>query len=266
MKTKTSMREKALTKTKDLNRTRRLVLRVLSVLFWIGLWQAVSMRGTLGIFISSPWQTICRFAGLCMTPLFWKALLYTTGRILTGFFLAAAIGTLLGILTAGSEWLDIFVMPVMRLIRTVPVVSFVILALILVSSKYLTQLISFLMALPVVYMNIRSGICQMDPSLQEMAKSFRVSFRRKLWFLYIPQVMPFFETGTALAFGFAWKSGIAAEVIGIPTGSVGEKLQQAKVYLNTPDLFAWTLAVVLVSVLLEKVWRWLLHMFRRAVR
>ena len=253
------MTKKVFTKTKDSDRTRRLVLRVLSVIFWIGLWQAVSMQGMLGIFIASPWQTVCRFAELCLTSSFWKALIYTTGRILTGFFLAVAAGTILGALTAGLEWLDIFLMPVMRLIRTVPVVSFVILALILVSSKYLTQLISFLMALPVVYMNVKSGIGQMDASLEEMARTFRVPLRRKIWFLYLPQVMPSFETGTALAFGFAWKSGIAAEVIGIPTGSVGERLQQAKVYLNTPDLFAWTLAVVLVSVLLEKVWRSLLH-------
>ncbi len=240
---------------------RRLVLQFAAAVFWIGLWQVVSMRGTLGIFIASPWQTVQRFFELCLTLPFWKALLYTTGRILTGFFLAVTAGTVLSALTAGFYWLDIFLMPVMRLIRTVPVVSFVILALIMVSSRYLTQLISFLMALPVVYMNVKNGISQMDPGLKEMAGVFRVTLWRKIWFMYVPQVMSAFETGTALALGFAWKSGLAAEVIGIPSGSVGERLQQAKVYLNTPDLFAWTLAVVFVSVLLEKGWRWLLHCF-----
>ena len=238
--------------------TRSILLRVLSILFWLLVWQLISMQRTMGIFLASPLETVRTFFRLSLTGAFWRSMLFTTGRITTGFLLAVCVGSLLAALTERVSWLDILLMPVMRLIRTVPVVSFIILALILVSSRYLTQLISFLMAMPIVYMNVRTGIGGMDRQLSEMAALFRVSLWRRLRYLYLPQVMPAFETGTVLSLGFAWKSGIAAEVIGIPTGSVGERLQQAKVFLDTPDLFAWTLAVVLASILLEKVWRLLI--------
>ena len=141
----------------------------MAVLFWIAIWHILSMQKILGIFLASPWQTVCRFAELCGTLAFWRSLLYTSGRILAGFLLAAAVGTLLASLTGKSPLLDVFLMPVMRLVRTVPVVSFIILALILVSSKYLTQLIAFIMALPIIYMNVRTGIATTDRKLTEMA-------------------------------------------------------------------------------------------------
>ena len=46
---------------------------------------------------------------------------------------------------------------------------------------------------------------------------------------------------------------MAAEVIGLPKGSIGERLYQAKIYLDTPDLFAWTAVIILVSLVFERV-------------
>ena len=87
----------------------------------------------------------------------------------------------------------------------------------------------------------------------EMAQVFRLSPARRVRYLYLPQVMPYFRSGCTVALGLCWKAGIAAEVIGIPKGSIGEHLQQAKVYLDIPDLFAWTLVIVLASLAFEKL-------------
>ncbi|MBO7709081.1 MAG: ABC transporter permease subunit [Lachnospiraceae bacterium] len=241
---------------------KKLIIQILAVLFWIAIWQLLSMQRVLGIFLASPLDTAVRFFRLCGEGLFWRSILYTSVRILTGFLAAVAIGSVLAVLAGIFAWADDLIQPPMRLVRAVPVVSFIILALILVSSRYLTQLISFIMALPIIYMNVKTGIEQRDPALTEMARLFRVPLLRRFRFLYLHQVMPLFETGTSLALGFAWKSGIAAEVIGMPKGSIGERLQQAKVYLNTPDLFAWTLAVVLMSIVTEKLWRKCLRVIR----
>ena len=230
----------------------------MAILFWVAIWQILSMQKILGLFVASPIDTVRRLFALCMTGRFYLSVLYTSGRILTGFLLGVCIGTLLAFLTFRYEWVEILTEPVMRLIRAVPVVSFIILALILLSSRYLTQLISFLMSLPIICMNVKTGISRTDRDLVEMADSFHVPWSRKLRHLYVPQVMPAFATATSLALSFSWKSGIAAEVIGMPTGSIGERLQQAKVYLNTPDLFAWTLVIILLSILSDKLWRKLL--------
>ena len=143
--------------------------------------------------------------------------------------------------------------PAMLAIKSVPVASFIILALILFSSKNLAALISFLMVLPVLYTNVLTGIQSADPQLMEMAQVFRLSPARRVRYLYLPQVMPYFRSGCTVALGLCWKAGIAAEVIGIPKGSIGEHLQQAKVYLDIPDLFAWTLVIVLASLAFEKL-------------
>ena len=133
--------------------------------------------------------------------------------------------------------------------------SFVILVLIWVPSRRLSIIISFLMAMPIVYTNVLEGIDQTDPALLEMADVFDVRGWRRVTTIYASEVAPYLRAGVSLAVGLSWKSGIAAEVIGLPDPSIGINLYNAKVYLDTPDLFAWTLAIVLLSVVIEAALR-----------
>ena len=115
-----------------------------------------------------------------------------------------------------------------------------------------------LMVLPVVYTNVLEGIRAADRKLLEMAQVFSLTPAKIIRYIYLPQILPYFQAACGTALGLCWKSGIAAEVIGIPSGSIGERLQQAKVYLDTPDLFAWTLVIVLLSLSFEKLFLFLL--------
>ena len=144
-------------------------------------------------------------------------------------------------------------MPLVAAVKAVPVASFVILVLLWVSSRNLSVVISLLIGFPVIYANVLAGLDSTDPRLIEMARVFRVPFRRQLSTVYLSQVAPFLRSGLSLAIGLCWKSGVAAEVIGIPSGSIGEKLYKAKIYLETPDLFCWTVAVVVLSIGCEKL-------------
>jgi len=127
------------------------------------------------------------------------------------------------------------------------VASFVIAALIWVPSRRLSLLIVAVIVLPVVYAGTLDGLRQIDPRLKEMARVFRMPRLNRLRCVALPALMPSLTSALSVAMGLAWKSGVAAEVIGIPGGSIGEKLYKAKVYLATPDLFAWTLTIVLIS-------------------
>ena len=109
------------------------------------------------------------------------------------------------------------------------------------------------MVFPVIYTNTLNGIRSTDRGLLEMAAVFGMSPWVKLWYIYVPQAMPYFRAGCSVALGLCWKAGTAAEVIGIPDRSIGEKLYNAKVYLNTSELFAWTLVIVLASLIFEKL-------------
>ena len=246
------------------NELRSAALRRIAVFgFWILVWQICSMFIGYGIFVASPWKTLQRLCQLCLRPEFWTAVVHTTARIFSGYLPAVILGILLAVLVSKVRWAAELLLPLIRMIRTVPVASFIILALILVSSRYLTQLISFLMAMPVICLQMGTALGQMDQRLEEMAHVFRVPAARRIRYLYLPQVLPALGTSMILALSFAWKSGIAAEVIGMPTGSIGERLQQAKVYLATPDLFAWTIVILLLSYATERLLRLVLRLADR---
>lgn len=103
------------------------------------------------------------------------------------------------------------------------------------------------------YIHTLEGFRLTDLKLLERAKVFRVSLLKKIRYLYLPQLLPFLLSASSLAVGMAWKSGIAAEIIGLSKDSIGNQLYQAKIYLMTPELFAWTMVTVLLSIACEQL-------------
>ena len=210
------------------------------------------------ILLVSPVQVVARLWQLLPQGEFWSAVGFSFLRITLGFLLACVVGTALGVLASRFRVVRDLCAPLMATVKSIPVASFIILVLIWVPSRNLSVVISFLMVAPIVYQNVLGGISNMDHKLTEMADVFQVPFARRLRYLYLPQVAPFFRSACAVGLGLCWKSGVAAEVIGLPDGSIGERLYEAKVYLDTPDLFAWTLVIVLVSIAFEKLFLFLL--------
>ncbi len=236
-----------------------------AVLFWLIVWQAAAAAVNKKILLVSPIAVAVRLSQLVAEPAFWQAIGFSLAGIAVGFLLAVLLGIILAALSASFEPLRILLLPLMTAIKTVPVASFIILVLIWFPSEKLSSVISFLMVLPVIYTNTQNGIMSMKKELGEMAETFRIPLYRRIGCVYIPQIMPDFRAGCEISLGLCWKSGIAAEVIGMPDGSIGEALQQAKVYLNTPDLFAWTVVIVILSAMLAKLFLFLLSILEKTV-
>ena len=205
------------------------------------------------LLLASPVQALGRLLALAGTAAFWQAVAFSSLRILGGFLLACALAAVLAPLAARFQWIRDLLSPLVAVVKAVPVVSFIILALIFFSSENLSLLISALMVFPPVYLNVLEGIGHTDRQLLEMARVFRVPVSRQLRGIYLPAVLPYFRSAVSLGLGLCWKSGAAAEVIGLPAGSIGEALYTAKVYFQTGDLFAWTAVIVTVSVIFERL-------------
>ncbi len=227
--------------------------RIWAVLFWLLVWQLGSMAIGSEILLVSPLRVIQTLADMVRQMIFWRSVCFSFIRVFGGFLLGTALGCLLAVLSSRFQVVRELLSPLVLTVRTVPVASFIILALIWFSSKNLSVLISFLMVLPILYTGVLTGIRERDRELLEMARVFHVRPWRKLLMIDIPEVYPYFHSACRTALGLSWKSGIAAEVIGMPKGSIGEHLQQAKVYLDTPALFAWTVVIVLISLLCERL-------------
>lgn len=221
------------------------------LLFWIVVWQLAAMAVHNTILLVGPLDVIRSLSALIRTSAFWAAIVHSFGRILTGFFLAFVTGVLLGSLSWRFRLLKEFIEPLVLVIKSVPVASFVILALIWIGSKNLSVLISFLVVFPILYINTIAGLESTDPKLLEMAAVFSLRPHSRIRFIYLPALLPYLVSGCEVALGLSWKSGIAAEVIGIPAHSIGENLYLSKIYLGTADLFAWTIVIVAVSALFE---------------
>ena len=223
------------------------------IVFWLMIWQAVSVFVGQEILLASPAAVLKRLFTLVTEPVFWQSLLFSGARIGAGFLLGAAVGIAGAALAGRFSIAEELLTPLVAAVKAVPVASFVILILIWVSSKNLSVVISFLMVFPILYTNTRNGLRELDTALLEMTVRFSGSaagaaaLGRSCRSLY-----PYIRTGCSLSLGLCWKAGTAAEVIGIPNRSIGEHLYQAKIYLDTPGLFAWTAAIVYVSFCLEK--------------
>lgn len=239
--------------------------RAFALFVWLAVWQFAAEKIGQKILLVTPWETVrCLFAMLPQA-VFWQRVGFSALRILAGFVLAVLAAFLLAAAARLSRWAAALVELPLQVVKATPVASFIILALLWVSSRWLSVLISFLMALPVLYSAVQTGLDAADPALLEMARVFRLGIWGRLKAIWLPGLLPAFRNGCAAALGICWKSGIAAEVIGLPNGSIGDALYRAKITLSTPEVFAWTIAIVALSAVLERIFLALLAAAERMV-
>ena len=243
---------------RTMNQHKQLFERLAAAAFWLAVWQCAAMAVGQEVFLVSPVQAVRTLLQLLPQAEFWQRVGFSSGRILLGFGLGVAVSIVLAVAAQAWHTADVLLAPVLQLVKATPVASFIILALVWVRGASLSVLISFLMVLPVLYGAVRIGIQSADPQLLEMTKVFRLPLGRRLRAVWLPAVLPAFRQGCSVALGICWKSGVAAEVIGLPNGSIGDALYRAKITLSTGELFAWTFVIILLSAGFEKLFLLLL--------
>ena len=227
--------------------------KLFAALLALCVWQLAAVLIGNRLLLVGPIQAAKRLLELLGVKTAWQALGFTFSRISLGFLLAFLTALVLAALSARFPWGETLLRPYILAIQTVPVASFIVIALLWLSSRRLSVFISFLMVLPVLYANALQGIRSADRQLLEMAKVFRVPPARQLRCIYFPALHPYLRSASHVALGLCWKAGVAAEVIGVTGRSVGGMLYDAKVYLEISDLFAWTALLVAVSLLFERL-------------
>jgi len=235
------------------NEAKNLIKNIAVILLWLAVWQIAYIIIGRDVLFASPADTLKALIELCTSLVFYKTIAQSFLRIVVGFFIGSTIGIILGIATGFSKILYTVFKPIISVVRAAPVASFIILALAWMKSGEVPVFIAFLTVTPIIWSNLSEGIASVDIKLLEMAKIYEYPWILKLRKIYLPAVLPYIKSAAVTGVGFAWKSGVAAEVIGNPKFSVGSKLYEAKVYLETPQLFAWTGVIIILSVLFEKI-------------
>ena len=226
--------------------------------FWVGMWALLAHWVGSNLLLVGPVGTLVRLWELLHETTFYTSVLQTVANIVAGFALSLVIGVVLAFCAYFLPLIATLLNPLVRFIRVVPVASITITILVFMSSRYLPIVVSFLMVFPLVYMNAWTGIENTSADLQEMSRVFRVPLRKQVRHMYLPATMPYVVSAYVTGFGFAWKSAVTAEVISSATASVGAHLSDAKVYLDSPSLFAWTFVIVILASATEHIAIWLI--------
>lgn len=238
------------------NRYKQILKKAGAVLLALAFWQIAAMVIHQKILLVTPIAVLMRLTTIWQVEGFLSSIWFTFYHIAGGFLIGLVFGVLFAFLAYKWSWVETLLWPWMITIKSVPVASFVVICLIWLSSKNLSVFISFLIVLPVVYQNVLTGLRSMSHDMEEMAAVFQISWVRKLKAITIPQLKSYLISACSVTTGMAWKAGVAAEIIGTPNGSIGKMLYTAKIYLDTDDLLAWTVIIVAISVLSEKLFMW----------
>ncbi|MBQ7875432.1 MAG: ABC transporter permease subunit [Oscillospiraceae bacterium] len=227
-----------------------------SAVFWLSVWQGVYMAVGQNILVPSPLSVFERLVQFCGETEFWLSVATSLFRVLSGLIFGTVLGAGIAVLTARSSLLKALFSPILHIIKATPVASFIILAILWLSVENVPVFTAMLIVLPAVWANVEKGILSVDPDLLQMGKAFGLSKKESFFRITVPSVKPYFIAALNSAVGMAWKAGIAAEVICPYKNSIGSALHDSKITFETVDTFAWTAAVVVLSVMLEKLLLW----------
>ncbi len=223
------------------------------IAFWITVWEILSLIINQEIYLPSPVATFKSLFDLMSDKVTYITILYSTYRTLTGFFISTFWGIILGFVCGMNKSVYNLLNPLVSIIRTVPVMSIIIIAIMWFKDTNVPVFVAFLMCFPIIWTNTIQGIASADHKLLQMCKIYNIKKIRVIKSVYFYSALPYIKAGMVSALGISWKVTSAAEVLSLPKYSIGRFLYDSKVYLEIPDLFAWTIIIILLSILFEKL-------------
>lgn len=239
---------------------RQIFTRLAASALWIGAWQVASLLVGNSILVAGPVDTVARLGAIVCGESFLPVVSFSLVRIAAGFLLAFALGVSLALVAHHHRVFRELLAPFVLVCKSVPVACIVVLLLIWMGSRMVSGVAVFLMAFPAIYLAMLEGLSGVDEKVADMLRVFSVGVMRRFLAHTWPSALPYLAATSKNACGMAWKAGVAAELIGAPLGSLGERVYQAKILLETADLFAWTIVIVVLSFVFEQVFVWLLRM------
>ncbi len=233
--------------------TRNKLINIFCILFWLIIWHILSVIIGEDIILTSPISVFKRVFSLMLEKDFFITIFNSLFKVSCGFLIGSILGVLLAIFCKKSYILyKLFIVPI-TFMKVTPIACFIVLVLIWLNANMLSILISIFMSLPIFFFNIYNGIDIIRKDTLQMCNIFKISKVNKIIYVYFPNLFKIILTTSTLSFSMSWKAGVAGEIIGIANYSIGGKLQEAKTLLETNDLLAWTIIIITISLLIEKL-------------
>jgi NitT/TauT family transport system permease protein len=241
-----------MTSTIDMTLTgKKSLTTMFSLILYLCLWKVLSLVIGRSIILPSPEEVLIQTIVFLGRPESWKMIAASTIRGMSGFFISLILGIVTGFFSGKSRFFQWFTDPFLISIRSIPVLSLILLAIIWFPTEIVPVFICFLVVYPVVASGVAAGVRQVDTELLEMAFVYNKSSYTILKEITLPSILPYLFNGISTGLGLTWKSVVAAEILSMPREGLGTAMQTAQLQLDTDQLFSWTLIVVLLAGLSE---------------
>ena len=227
---------------------KKYVFSLISIILFLAIWKIVSLLIGADIILPPPERVIHSITNIFVTENFTTRVMATLLRGFIGFIISYISGTIIGLLAGIFPLFRGFVQPIVSIIRSTPVISVILLALIWFNTDIVPIFVAYLMAFPIITANVIEGVTTVDKKLLDMARVYNIPLRKQIFHIYIPSILPFFIASASISLGIIWKVIIAAEVLSQPKWGIGTSLNEAKAFLLTEEVFAWTVMAILLSV------------------
>ena len=225
---------------------------LIPLLFWCFVWQISAMLIGNEFLLPDIPATLNALLALILGANFYKAVIFSTLRVILGLFLGCAVGIFLAILCNRYSFIHALFLPIISVIKSTPLASFIVVLWVMMSGDSLSVFIGFLMVMPIIWQNLLNGYSAIDKNLGEIADVFEFSYAKRVRLLIFPTLKSYLIPAIITASGLAWKAEIAAEIIAYTKNSIGQGINDARYNMDTPTVFAWTLVIILFSIALEK--------------
>lgn len=223
-----------------------------AIAFWIAVWFALALAVNEKLIVPTPLAVLHSLWEIIITSEFWIPAVLSLIRVILGVAISIVIGCISAYLISKSKLLRTLVSPLLSIIKATPVASFIVIAWVWIDTDYLPIFIASLIVIPIITSNVLQGISAIDKELLEVARIYRFSPLKRLYRLYIPTIAPYFLAACRSSLGMAWKASVAAEMIVLTRNSIGREIYYAKNNFETAPVFAWTIIVIVLSVIIER--------------
>ncbi len=242
---------------KNFSSLTRSLAPLFGLVIFIALWQVAS--GFYNhVILPSPLEVARSVAYLTIDGRLWEHGRQSIIRGLTGFGLAVAAGVPLGLLIGISPLLSSFFRPLVVALQVVPLISWLLLAMIWLGFSQVPAFVVFVTTLPLITINTVQGVKNIDLQLMQMSAVFRIRRSRVFREIYLPQVLPYLMAGVSTALGTTWKAVAMAEFLSVSQG-IGARMALARINLETADLFAWTFILIGLGLITDRLLTYLVN-------
>jgi NitT/TauT family transport system permease protein len=212
-------------------------------------WKLAAMAVETDIILPAPERVFSTLMQIAGTSRFLSALGATALRGLVAFSVSMILGMAFGFAAGTSHRFEALLGPGLTVIRATPVLAVILIALIWFPAGIVPIFSAVVMAFPVVAADVAAGVRSADQRLLAMAHSFNVSKRDISLLIRLPSAMPHVVSAAKNAVGLSWKVVVAGEVLSQPVNALGTGMQNARVMLETAEVFAWAVVGVLLCAL-----------------